>query len=780
VTAANPAASDQTRESIKVHVGGVVQGVGFRPFVYNLALRLGVDGTVRNTSSGVEIEIAGPPDAIEHFLRSLETEAPPLARLETCQTEPWHQPLVEPGFRILPSQRQAVGYQPISPDVATCDACLTELFDPADRRFRYPFINCTHCGPRLTIIESMPYDRPKTTMAGFVMCEACAAEYNDPRDRRFHAQPIACPSCGPSVWLRVDGRTAVRGEEALQEARRRLASGEIVAVKGLGGFHLACNALDESAVQRLRRRKGRGDKPLAVMFADLEAVQGVAQLEAAEAALLAGRERPIVLLARHDGGRLPASLSPGLTTVGALLPYTPLHHLLLERSSGFPTALVMTSGNPSEEPIVVDNAQAEEELRSIADAFLLHDRRIHQRCDDSVLRVFSGATYPVRRSRGFVPNPIRLPVESPPILATGPHQKNTFCLVRDGRAFLGPHIGDLEDARTLEAFSTAIAHFEGLFRVQPELLCCDLHPDYLATRYAEERAAAEGLPLVRVQHHHAHIAACLAEAGASPDEPVIGFAFDGTGYGPDGAVWGGEVLLADLRSARRLGHLAYVAMPGGEAAVRQPWRMALAWLHQAGIPWEDDLPCVSFLSAEARAVVARHLEPDAESVGLIAPMTSSMGRLFDAVASLVGIRQEVRDEGQAAIELEATADPAEDSSYAFDPSRLGYDASPVFEAIVGDLRRGVSRAVIATRFHQAVAGLVREAACQARDLTGVSRVVLSGGVWQNMLLLDRAIRALEQAEFEVQIHRVVPANDGGIALGQAAVAAARWRPGMEA
>lgn len=767
-------APDGVRQARRIRIVGIVQGVGFRPFVYNLALRLGVDGWVRNTSSGVEVGVAGSPEMLEEFTRRLRDEAPPLARVEAIHVEV-DEGHVGVGFEILPSRPAPGAFQQVPPDVATCDECLRELVDPADRRYRYPFINCTHCGPRLTIIESMPYDRPMTTMAEFRMCDRCEAEYRDPANRRFHAEPIACPTCGPSIWLQVDGQARGRGEEALGEARRRLAAGQILALKGLGGFHLACNALDPEAVLRLRSRKGRGEKPLAVMFPDLEAVREVAVCSAAVEARLIGRVRPIVVIPRRAGSGLAPAVSPGQETVGALLPYTPLHHLLLERAAGFPEALVMTSGNRSEEPIAIDNEAAADHLDSIADAFLFHDRRIHQRCDDSVIRIFNGVDYPLRRARGLVPDPIRLSNGAPPLLAVGAGQKNTFCLTRDGLAFLGPHIGDLENEATLDAFSRSIDHFQALFGVTPASLACDLHPDYLSTRYAERRGESEGLPLVRVQHHHAHIAACLAEAGAAVDEPVIGFAFDGTGYGWDGAIWGGEVLLADLRGAERLSHLSTVPLPGGEAAVRQPWRMALTWLHRAGVAWDEDLPCVSQAAPEAREVIARHLRSDAGSSGLIAPPTSSVGRLFDAVAALIGIRQEVREEGQAAVELEAIADPGETAAYPFDRSPDGYDPSPAIQAIVRDLRAGVDRPRIAARFHNAIAAMVSTAAVDARNLSGVSRVALSGGVWQNVFLLHRTVERLEAGAFEVLLHRRVPPNDGGLSLGQAAVASAGWR-----
>ncbi|HET7011441.1 MAG TPA: carbamoyltransferase HypF [Anaerolineales bacterium] len=751
-----------------VHVTGVVQGVGFRPFVYNLAERLGLSGWVRNTSSGVDIEVRGPEEEVQRFLSCLRSEAPPLAHIEhlvweTCLSQ------ADGGFRILPSLAAEGEFQRVAADVATCDACLRELFDPADRRYRYPFINCTHCGPRLTIIERMPYDRPYTTMAEFEMCAACAAEYHDPSDRRFHAQPIACPDCGPVLEWLADGRSAF-GEEALHRARSRIADGGIVAVKGLGGFHLACDATSAAAVGELRRRKGRGDKPFAVMFLEVEAVERHTHLDRDERGRLTGRDRPIVVLARRPESPLPLELAPGQKTVGAMLPYTPLHHLLLEREANFPEALVMTSGNRTEEPIAIDNAEAMETLRGIADGWLVHDRRIHQRCDDSVTRVFRAGPYLLRRSRGLVPTAVDVPELTSQLLACGAELKNTFCLARDGAAFLGPHIGDLQNAETLAAFEQAVARFETLFQVRPEHIACDMHPDYLATRYAIDRAQRDALPMVSVQHHHAHIVACLVDAGRPAREPVIGLALDGLGYGEDGALWGGEVLRVEGARMQRLGHLAYVPQPGGDAAARQPWRMALAWLDHAGLEWEEDLPAVRTVPAATREVIRQMLRADAR-VGLPAPLTSSVGRLFDGMAALLGVRQEVRDEAQAAIELEALVDPAEAGAYSFSMERMDFDAAPVFRSAVSDLRSGVSLPRMAARFHRGLAAAMVEVAGRARAETGIGRVALSGGVWQNMVLLRQTVEGLEAAGFDVLIHRRVPANDGGLALGQAVVAA---------
>jgi len=760
----------QSASGARVHVTGIVQGVGFRPFVYNLAGRLGLAGWVRNTSGGVDIEVSGPDESIERFLSSLESEAPPMAAVDRLVWQPCR-PQPEDGFRILESHAVAGDFQPVSADVATCADCLRELFDPADRRYRYPFTNCTHCGPRFTLIEAMPYDRPNTTMAEFAMCPACLAEYQDPADRRFHAQPIACPACGPHVELMAAGPVVVAdGEQAIAGARRMIAEGKIVAVKGLGGYHLACDATRPEVVSELRQRKGRGDKAFAVMFADLEAVAAHAELDPQAQAVLTGRDRPIVVLTRRPDSRLPQSLAPGQRTLGALLPYTPLHHLLLEREAGFPEALVMTSGNRSEEPLAVDEKQALAGLGGIADFWLTHNRRIHQRCDDSVVRTVRGQAYPLRRSRGQAPAPLSVAEIQIPLLACGAELKNTFCLARDQTAFLGPHIGDLQNVETLAAFEQAVERLESLFRITPEVFVCDLHPDYLSTRYADERSRREGRPVLHVQHHHAHIAACVADAGRPLRTPVIGLALDGLGYGVDGALWGGEVLLMEGAQMQRLGHLSYVAQPGGDAAVRQPWRMALAWLERAGVPWDEDLPPVRHASAEARAVMARLLHDDGNAAGA-APRTSSVGRLFDAFAALIGVRQDVRDEAQAAVEMEALVDPDEAGAYSFNIDGMDFDASPAIRSGVADLRSGASRAQMAARFHNGLAAATVELAHRARTATGLSTVALSGGVWQNAVLLRLVMSGLEKSGFDVLIHRRVPANDGGLALGQAVLGA---------
>ncbi len=748
-----------------IHITGVVQGVGFRPFVYNLATGLGLSGWVRNSSSGVEIEVAGPAEVVEEFVRRLQQEAPPLARVERVRVEP----VILSGppsaaFRILHSEARPGEFQPISPDVAICDDCLRELFDPRDRRYRYPFINCTNCGPRFTIIRDIPYDRPNTTMAPFVMCPDCQAEYDDPTNRRFHAQPNACPVCGPQVEFRPSlTAPSVHGDEAIQAARAALRAGAIVAVKGLGGFHLACDATRDEPVARLRERKGRVDKPFAIMSFDLATVERYCEVNDAERALLTSRQRPIVLLRRRPDAPISPLVAPNNRYLGVMLPYTPLHYLLLEPADGFPIALVMTSGNYSEEPIVTDNDEALMRLASLADAFLLHNREIHARCDDSVTRIFAGAELPIRRSRGYAPYPIHLPFPVRPVLAVGAELKNTFCLARQQYAFLSQHIGDMENYETLRFFEQMVEQLARTFRVEPEAVVHDLHPGYLSTRYAREQAERRGLPLIPVQHHHAHIAACMAENGLSGEQPVIGVAFDGTGYGSDGAIWGGEFLIADYASFRRAAHLRYMPLPGGDAAIRKPYRVALAYLWAAGMPWNAPLPPVAAATPTERAVLGRQLQQGLQTVP-----TSSMGRLFDAVASIAGVRQMVNYEAQAAIELEMLADRGVEDAYAFGIGEE-IDPAPVLRAVVADVRAGVPAPVIAARFHNGVARMVREVCLRLRAETGLSAVALSGGVFQNILLLEKTVPLLQEAGFTVYLHRRVPPNDAGIALGQAVV-----------
>jgi hydrogenase maturation protein HypF len=788
---------------LSIHITGIVQGVGFRPFVYNLATRLALTGWVRNTSAGVDIEVDGSPQALEAFLQALRTEAPPLARIDEF-TNAWRDPNGYMAFEIRHSEAIPEAFQPISPDVAICADCLHELFDPHDRRYRYPFINCTNCGPRFTIIKDIPYDRPKTTMSTFPMCPDCAAEYNDPLNRRFHAQPVACPVCGPHVWLEYTGQSkpGCVKDKAVLQVQRLLAEGKIIAVKGLGGFHLACDAANPDAVSELRRRKLRVDKPFALMMPDLAVVNGHCLVNQAERALLESPARPILLLQRKPDSPIARQVAPGQDTLGVMLPYTPLHYLLFaetKQDSSFilhPSALVMTSGNLSEEPIATDNGEARQRLASLADAFLMHDRDIYIRCDDSVVRVFPVAgnenqpvddpqssilapqspilnpqsVYPLRRSRGYAPYPIHLPQEAPSTLATGAELKNTFCITNKKYAFLSHHIGDMENYETLCSFEQGIDHFERLFRVKPVGIAYDLHPNYLATRYALERAERDDIPAMGIQHHHAHIAACMAEHGLVGDRPVIGVAFDGTGFGEDGGIWGGEFLIADYLGYQRAAYLAYFPLPGGDAAIRRPARTALALLWSLGLDWDERLAPVNDLNAEERTALRTQLERKLNS-----PFTSSMGRLFDAAAALAGVRQQVNYEAQAAIEFEALAVEGEEGAYGFDITDQSIDTAPFIQSLVADVLAGVPASIVSARFHNGLASMVREVCRRLRQETSLDEVALSGGVWQNMFLLRGVVTGLRQDGFKVYLHQQVPTNDGGLSLGQAVIAAHRFK-----
>lgn len=756
-----------------IHVDGVVQGVGFRPFIYGLAVRHRLTGWVLNSSSGVDIAVEGPPTALDSFQRAITAEAPPLARIDrvTATLLPRDgEPFTT--FSIRHSATDA-GASLIAPDVATCPDCLAEILNPADRRYRYPFTNCTNCGPRYTIIEAMPYDRPMTTMRAFAMCPACQAEYDDPLNRRFHAQPNACPVCGPRLRLIAPADTPadlLAGcPDDIARAAALLRAGYILAIKGLGGYHLACDATSAEAVARLRQRKSRPDKPFAVMLESLEAVRRRCVVNADEAALLSAVSAPIVLLYTRPDSDIAPNVAPDNPMLGVMLPYTPLHHLLL-RDAGIP--LVMTSGNLSDMPVIKDDDEALEKLASIADAFLLHNRPIHMRCDDAVWWVdrFAGegdaALQPLRRSRGDAPYPIHLPWPAPrQILATGAEMKNTLCLLRGQDAFLSQHIGEVDSLEALAYFREALDHLRRIFKVQPETIAHDLHPGYLTTRLARELAAAWDVPRVEVQHHHAHIAACLAEHGR--DEPVIGLALDGTGYGPDGAIWGGEVLAADLQGYERLAHLEYLPLPGGEAAIRRPYRIAWGYLWETGgdIP---HLPTLSHLNPQEQAIVIQQV-----SRRLNSPLTSSAGRLFDAVSALLGLCPVTTFEAQAAIALELAArgvDLARIIPYAFTLDDSIIRVGGLLESVVRDVDAGRPIGEIAAAFHLTLAEMFAAAAEQARSQTGLGTVVLSGGVFQNRLFLRLMREALRRRGFAVLSHRQVPANDGGLSLGQAAVA----------
>ena len=778
------------RRRTRARIAGTVQGVGFRPHVHRLAHQLGLGGFVLNDSRGVLLEVEGDSPGVEEFLARLGPEAPPLAVVERVLVED-REPTGELAFAIRASDRHGVADAAVAPDGATCEECLRELADPSDRRFRYPFINCTNCGPRFTIVRGVPYDRPLTTMAGFEMCASCRAEYDNPGDRRFHAQPNACPECGPSVSL-LGGADAeldaaeLDGLDPIGTAAATLADGAIVAIKGIGGYHLACRADDERSVATLRSRKHREDKPFALMALSLAVAESLVRLDAAERDAIAGPARPIVLAGRRRGAPVADSVAPGAGELGVMLPYSPLHHLLLRDFAALAgeerATLVLTSGNVSDEPIAYLDDEARARLSRITDLFLVHDRPIETRTDDSVLRVVGAADGPrhllLRRSRGYVPGVVTLPEgTSRPLLACGAELKSTFCLARGDRAWVSHHIGDLENYETLRSFSDGIAHFERLFDVAPEVVAHDLHPGYLSTAHALERADREELELVGVQHHHAHLAACLAEHGEPG--PAVGAIFDGTGYGSDGTVWGGEILFGDCAGFRRSGMLLPTRLPGGARAIREPWRMACAWL--TAVAAGSDAGDATLPPGLAAAVEEDRWRKVLELIrtGLQSPMTTSMGRLFDAVGALCGLRASVNYEGQAAIELEAICDPFERGRYPIelvppvDGAPLVIDPRTTIGAVASELADGVSPAIVASRFHAAVAHATVVACSRVAAVEGVELVVLCGGVFQNRRLLEATLAGLGERGLRALTPQRLPVNDGAISYGQAAVAARR-------
>ena len=809
-------------EALDIEVHGIVQGVGFRPFVYNLAHTYGLTGWVLNATAGVFIHAEGEPQAIDSFVIEISEHSPTAARVDEILM---HEAPLEgfEDFSIRYSDDAAAEATTlVSPDLATCDDCRRELFDPADRRFHYPFINCTNCGPRFTIIEGLPYDRPKTSMKRFDMCETCAAEYANPADRRFHAQPDACFECGPWISWRdaadVDksnviwGDTRERSDEIIDMAVAALRRGEIAAIKGLGGFHLACDASNEKAIAELRRRKRREGKAFAVMMPNMAHILDYCEVNDAEERLLNGPQHPIVLLKKKPGARFAPGLADALPELGVMLPYTPLQHLLL---SAFGGPLVMTSGNIHDEPIQTDDDEAWEALHDVADVFLGNNRPILCRFDDSVVRVIKvgsagDAIQSVRRARGYAPLPVKIkrsekpeaavenlqvaegsasgktPATLPAILACGPEQKNTFTLLRSEDAFVSQHIGDMENAATFDAWLDAKAHYEQLFDTKPQAIACDMHPEYLATKWAREASAKNGLPLVEVQHHHAHIAAVMAENDL--DEAVIGVAFDGTGYGADGCIWGGEVLLANRSDYERFANFAYVPMPGGAACIKRPLRMAY------GLLWEFDLldhPAAAFVTNELGQTEADLCAQMIER-GLNTPMTSSVGRLFDAISALLGICTQPAYEGEAAILLEAAIDPDYDSTQAGEPYQIGlikntadqnstahdtsvvlFDAEPLVRDVLDDMAANVPRGIIAGKVHDAFVNAIT-LICQVANATyGISTVALAGGVFMNRYLVEHATAALEAIGFTVALNKELPPNDGSISYGQAAIAAKR-------
>jgi hydrogenase maturation protein HypF len=765
-------AATGARRRVRARVTGTVQGVGFRPFVYRLAQQRALAGWVLNDVDGVLLEVEGDGPEVERFLDAIESQAPPLARVESLRGEELL-PTGEAGFEIVASEASGEPRAPVSADAATCDDCLRELFDPGDRRYRYPFVNCTNCGPRFTIVRGVPYDRALTTMAGFAMCEQCQAEHEDPFDRRFHAQPNACPVCGPAATLLDRNGEPVDSPDAVAAAVEALLAGRIVAIKGLGGYHLACRADDDDAVAPLRSRKHREEKPFALIAPSVEAASELVELGDMERELLEQRARPIVLAPRLAMAKVAQSVAPRSRELGVMLPYTPLHHLLLA-DAGMP--LVLTSGNVSDEPIAFRDEDALTRLAGIADLFLVHDRPIETRTDDSVVRaVEAGGRRPLllRRSRGYVPESIELPLRSErQVVACGAELKNTFALAKEARAWVGHHIGDLKNFETLESFREGIAHFERLFAVQPELCAHDLHPQYLSTRYALER---EGVETIGVQHHHAHFAACLAEHGELGR--AVGAIYDGTGYGTDATIWGGELLLGDLTGFDRVGSLWPLRIPGGEAAIREPWRMACAWLAEA---LEDPEPVPP--SPLAGIVGGRDWRNCSRVLSdrQASPVTTSAGRLFDAIGALCGAPAVATYEGQAAVELEAMADSAERGGYQMPLAPGGREEGPIgvldprsaITELVAELEAGVSAARVAARFHNGLSAATAAACVAAASDAGVGTVVLSGGVFQNRLLLEQTTRLLDEAGLRVLVPERLPPNDGGISYGQLAVAAA--------
>ena len=761
----------ETIKSMRISVHGVVQGVGFRPFVYRLAHEHSLVGWVRNTSGNVEIEIEGTEKSIDGFLAGLKTKAPPMARIEEIATVPLP-PKGYTSFEIRKSHAEEGKYQLVSPDIATCQACQREIFSPGDRRYHYPFTNCTNCGPRFTIIEDIPYDRPRTTMRRFKMCPECQREYDDPLDRRFHAQPNACPECGPSLELVDNQGSPIKCSDIIQTVGELLKEGKILAIKGLGGFHLACDATNGEAVKVLRDRKRRPSKPLAVMMTSLEETRQHCFVSAEEEKLLLSPQCPIVLLRWKHESSVSHEVAPRLKYLGVMLPYTPLHHLLL-REANLP--LVMTSGNLSEEPIARDNDEALRRLGNIADYFLLHNRDIYAKYDDSVYIVEQGTPRAMRRARGYAPYPIFLPFKARQVLACGAEEKNTYCLTKDQHAFLSQHIGDMENEETLEHFENTIELYQRLFRIQPEIIAYDLHPEYLSTKYALELKAqgGQGLRFVPVQHHHAHLVSCLVENNVQ--QPAIGVAFDGTGYGSDGTIWGGEFLVADWKRFERAGHLEYVPLPGGAAAISKPYRMALSYLYtllRQDISLEG-LPILSQLNPDELSIIKRQLERRLNS-----PLTSSAGRLFDAVSAIAGVCGTVDYEAQAAIELEMLA-PDEvgklDSNlYPFSIVKAeGCKVAMLGElisAVAGEVKNRVPVPIISARFHRTMAQIIVQMCQLIAKETKINLVALSGGVFQNRLLSMLTTEALQGEGFQVLTHRLVPCNDGGISLGQAVIA----------
>jgi len=757
---------------MQISANGVVQGVGFRPYIYNLATRFSLSGFVQNDSSGVFIDVEGCDSSVDEFLTCLAKSPPPHAIIEDIH----YTTLPPKGYKDFIIEESAIketNTTMICADISTCPDCLKELFDTMDRRYRYPFINCTNCGPRFTIVKDIPYDRKNTTMSDFRMCHDCSSEYHDPQSRRFHAQPNACPVCGPQLMLLNNEGFTVQTQDPISTVCTLLQDGKIVAVKGLGGYHIACDALNSNAVSLLRKRKYREDKPFAVMMDTIDTIKHFCYINAMEEALLLSTKKPIVLLKKKSDCAIPHDIAPDNLYLGVMLPYTPLHHLII-RESGLP--LVMTSGNVSDEPIAYKDNEALERLKGIVDYFLVHDRDIFMRCDDSVVKVVEDNEMIIRRSRGYAPFPVRLQYAFPkPVLACGAFLKNTFCLARGNHAFLSHHIGDLENTETMNSYETAIEHYKRLFSIEPEVIAYDLHPEYLSTKYA--LAQRDDMFKIGVQHHHAHIVSCMAENGIH--HKVIGVAFDGLGYGDDGNFWGGEFFIADLSGYERAGHLDYVPMPGGEQSIKEPWRMAISYLYHL---YGNDIPMLRLFNNP------RFIQEKKDTFGILfkmlsrkinSPLTSSVGRLFDAVASLLGLQHSVNFEGQAAVKLESIADERETGHYPFDINTnagahcnmlIVIQWQPVIKKIIEDMYHKTSIPIISARFHNSIVEMVVQVCTMLRNSKGIKDVVLSGGVFQNNFLFTRLVKKLKLQGFTVYSHTKVPSNDGGISLGQAVIA----------
>lgn len=750
--------------SKKISIKGTVQGVGFRPFVFSSAKKFNITGWVRNSSAGVEIVANGLRKDIESFISELRTNPPTLAHIDVfleSDTE------IEnyKNFSILQSQAIPGEFIPISPDVSICSACQEELFDPTNHRYRYPFINCTNCGPRFSIIKRIPYDRPNTTMSEFELCNRCRGEYDNPLDRRFHAQPVACPDCGPQVWFESPSIASQKGEKGIQLAREFLKKGKVIAIKGLGGFHLACNALNKKAVSNLRQRKRRSDKPFATMVFSTEVIKKYCLINNSEKTLIESIEHPIVILSRKIGSTLPRGVAPGRNTIGVMVAYTPLHLLLIEPENDFPDIFVMTSGNISDEPIAYTNESAREVLGSITDGFLFHNREIQTRIDDSVLTEFDGKKYFYRRSRGYAPNPIPFSKSFREILSVGGELKNTFCLTKEKYAFISHHIGDLKNKETYDAFTEGIFAYQHMFNTKPQFIACDLHPDYLSTKFATHYSETKEIPLLQVQHHHAHLAACLADNKWDSNESVIGICLDGTGYGTDGQIWGGEILIGGYQLFQRKFHIEYMPLPGGDTAIYHPNRIAAAYLWKLGLPWDDHLSAIQSLTIEEKNVMKGQLESRINT-----PDTSSMGRLFDVVASLIGLRHTINYEAQAAIELEQIIEPSIEDAYSFNIFENEIKLNRLISSILIDINNSIQAEIIAAKFHNTVANIILFLCKQIKSECSLRHVVLSGGVWQNQYLLRKTYQILKEEGFSVLTHRDIPPNDGGISLGQAVIA----------